>query len=97
MSNNRHNIYVVLTGQQRGRIVRKGGHATQGYHYVSTVSDHDDAPLYGCEHKDNLRLVGCVTTEQWDCTYGPTAELCALAREGVWRTVEHVLSEQNES
>ena len=93
MSNNRHNIYVVLTGDQRGRIVRKGGHATGGYHYVSPVSQYDEQ-VYGCEHKDNLALVGCVTTEQWDCNYGPTAELCALAREGVWRTVEHVLIEQ---
>jgi hypothetical protein len=89
---NRHNIYVILTGPHRGSLVRRGGHATQGYYYVSMV-EPTDRNHYTCEHRDNLKVVGCVTDQQWNAT-GITAELAALAREGVRRTAEHVLSQQ---
>lgn len=90
MSASEHNIYVVLTGDNRGRLVRKGGHAstaTAGFHYTSPV---EEAVVHGCEHKDNLAFVGCVDQATWD----GNSDLGVLAREGVRRTAEHVLSEQ---
>lgn len=88
MSNtsNTDTIYVVLTGDNRGRLVRKGGHATQGFHYVSVVGDGDSDVVYGCEHKDNLVKVGVVSPEMWKREY--------ICREGVRRTAEHFLNER---
>lgn len=93
MSGNRHNIYVVLEDQGQGRLrrgdlVRDGGTAV--VHWVEDVETHRMWPLA----EDKMALVGCVTNQLWHCVRGPEYDLGVLAREGVRRTAEHVLSEQ---
>lgn len=88
MTGNRHNIFVVKSGDNQGQLVRQDQPVIDDLLFVTTVEEHRVL----VEPEGNLHLVGCVTDGLWHCTSGPEYDLGVLAREGVRRTAADALA-----